>query len=345
MKLSSQKLIAALNTLKQVATGNHNVIQCDVECGLATLRASNSFESMELTFEAKGEDSLSANISINQILGTLWNSDETVELKLDGSFLIFKPRADSTCRIPVMPENIMQPMLSSDGMVKQGVDCLGLSVAMATVSFCASNDKERPILNSVHVTASEKLLSVESTNGRDGAFLDYPLICAGFEILVPKECQKNLSDFLAEDGAVFSSNARMVSVECGSGKYTCKQIDGKFPSTKFIKDMVKKPVGDISADDFLVRLKTAHVMNPATQTEMPVLASFTNDSLDLDTDSYTGKIAGAFKEFQLKINGMAIQKCLGAFKGQTVKISTDDDRNKIIMQSGNLTVVSMGLLK
>lgn len=224
-----------------------------------------------------------------------------------------------------------------------GVSCVDLFTGIKAVEWAASREESRYIMRSVHVVGSAQSLVCHSTTGRELAIWESPSISADFEVLVPDSFAANLRAALVRDGAVFSIAAGKVRVVHSDGSYTCKQVEGMFPSIAGIVDKEPRLIGSCVVEE-LVEVFARCVPYAPLPPRLPV--SVVEFSKQGGSVKFTGqdsglalRFGGSFDPHVCKLNAVSFRKCLSAFDSYDVKIYAGD--HKIILESGNLKVIQV----
>ena len=142
---------------------------------------------------------------------------------------------------------------------------------------------------------------------------------------------------------VVSFSANVIRVEHDAGFYSCKLAENKFPSTAVIYEELKNstPLGSVNAAELTNSVAKAISLSTGSDFA-PMKLDFGPDGLKMTADDFERQVAGRFAEKSGKFDGKRFGACLGAFKAETLALSSGK-RNWLIIQAGPLNVILMPL--
>lgn len=234
------------------------------------------------------------------------------------------------------------PPLPKDELSKFSINCEELAEAVNATSWAASADLTRYMLQSVHIQAGVKMLRVESTDSRNLALFEIPLISSPFEAVIPSSFAANFSSALLRSEAELSVGKNWVRISHEWGNYFCKQMDGKYPNTKAITDSVSKNLGVANVSELKEIFDRCDQFSDKSKTQFAAVsflktgikAEFIGVGAGLDYST-----SGEFQPHECQLNASGFRNCLRAIKSETVKIkATMGTPETIIMESGNLFI-------
>ncbi len=309
MKIDPKKLRFALDNLKSVI-GRRNTLPILSTVKLHTdgnglnLSVTNLDEFAVERVEADGEIK-PVCVGFNHLHMALFG--ETCEIIEGKGAIVVKCGEDET-ELSTMPATEFVEHPTMKGATNHGVACPELAASIKSVGWAAATDQTRYILLSVHIKSSAKMLTVTSTNGRELATVETPLIGSDFEIVFPSEYMGNFCAALARPGAIMASNDKQIHVSHDAGEYICKMLEGNYPNYKQVIPAAKnlKALGTVSTAEFLAVVSSC--------------IGYSNDTEAKGTYKFTKK--GLTIEFLGDNNARLVRHLAGNFADFTVALAT-----------------------
>lgn len=347
MKLDSTPLRSALDLLKPIVKGRTipilNCVRLEAKRNRLTITASDIDQFQVAKVEC--EDDLDALCVNAQHLSCCIPAEGVVQFKSDGKQLeikhgksVFKLNIQDSAEFPAMPD--------TKDCKLQGIVCADLAEGIKAVAWAASqNHLDRPILTAIRVAPKAKMLMVGATDSHELACFDRPLICPVFEMLMPGEFADRASDCLLQKGAELKLSDRAIYITHDSGSYWCKQMEGKYPSTDFVRAFKTSELGAIDVRMTLQALDSCLSLSDPSKTPTALL-TFSKNGLDIDFSalgaaSFT--IPGVFKAHECQVNANAFRRSLRAIPEDKCKIlcGLEDATKFLSFRCGDLYVVSI----
>lgn len=226
-----------------------------------------------------------------------------------------------------------------------GISCEDLAEGINAVKFTAcKKDIGKPILESIHIKSSPKLLHVEACDGKDGAFFSRPLIGVDADLVVPYDFAGKLASELQKKDAVLYVSSNAVMVKSESGLYFVKLLEGKYPPTVIILSEAKIKLGMVNVKELLVVMQSCcSLHNPANIAKAEL--TFRADGLGVMFDGLDSSvdciISGKFEPYKTSVNVNAISKCLSAIKSESVSVLHNQNQTSLWFRDGDLQIMSM----
>lgn len=343
MKIQTKLLAAALDHLRPVVAHKQNLLPI-----LSCVRMSSANGS--LTIEATDQDQYQCEtmahdepfdaVCVDFKMFSMALAGESVEITQEGRNLFVKsylgPVKLATLDAIEFPEQLKPGKLT-----KQGIECRDLATAISGVEWAAPVNCDRPILQSVHVLSSAKLIQVQATNGRNLACIQQAGIAATFEVLLHPALCKNLCAAMEREGSVLSTGENGVRVDYEGGFYVCKQLEGKYPNTAAIvsgKTILLGTASNAALLDAFTKLN--FYTDPQKTNAANVDFSMTGISLTMPGRNSMSdfNIEGRFDPYKCRLNVASFLDAMQHIKGEQVKISRNEQVNTIILQSGDVSI-------
>lgn len=352
MKIKTSDLTEALTRLKPIISRRTTLpilscVKLHTERNRLHLTVSDLDQYQVERIECDGEFEPCC-INFNYLLNAL--GGEAVSLKRN------KTSVDVRCDFGVTELDVLEaeefpPPPKCDGLKPIGVSCEDLSKAINSVAWAASTDETRWILNSVHVAGSSKRLEVVSTDGRQMARIEQPLISSDFEILIPSAFASSVAEVLARKGSELSANGDHIKISHENGNYYAKQVDGKFPNYKQVIPVKQEKIGDFEVGPFREMLGRCKFYADYARSLAAQIA-FGKSGAEIE---FVGKASnlnlvapGEFKSFNAVVDAETFHRCLSNLQAERATIFKDASEDKfpmIIMQAGDLFIYTTQVTK
>lgn len=345
MKTETLKLKSALENLRPVI-GRRNtlpILSCvklHTERNRLNISASNLDEFAVERVEVDGEID-PVCVSFNFL--SLALSGKEVEIQNKGKTIIVKCGMDETS-ISTLDAEEFPAYPKFEKPENHGAACAELSESINQVAWASSCDPARYVLNSALVSCADKSMSVVATNGRELATISKPLIGTPFEMLIPSEFLSNFASSLSRPGAILSSNKAQVRVSHDWGNYFCKQVDGTYPNYKQWTSLKTKQLGTVSTDEFKTIISGC--CGFSQDSEAKGIFTFSKTGLLIDFTGDNGAklsrhLAGKFSELKIALSTKKLLKIFQNIKTDDAKLSFVDELSPLVIESGDLMVITM----
>lgn len=347
MKIETKPLSLALEKVKRIhgdARRTLPILSCvklSAENGILEISASDLDQFQIERVECDGNLAPTC-VNQNYIAGAI--GGESVTLEMSGDSLEVTSGFGTT-KLPTMDAGEFPSIPTLEKGENHGVNCQELGKAIDLVSFAASTEAVRYILNSVYACGESKTLSAVSTNGRELAVVESALIGSAFKIVAPSAFAGNLCSALMRDGASFSSSSSWMLVRHAAGSYYCKQLEGKYPNWKQVVPAKKTKLGTVSTGDFKQLVGRCLVFTD--QSEAGAKFEFSKSKLTIkfigDKNAQVEhSIDGSFKDFTIELNARAFHKTLSAIKAESIDLfHSGDCLSPIRIEAGDLVILAM----
>lgn len=348
MKIETKKLLAALEHLKPIIGRKQSlpILHC------VRLTASGGWLKIDAT---DSDQQQSEQIECDASLSPRCVNCAALLMSLAGEWVDIEPNTTSITIISSLGKTELETLsgnefpaeMKCESLQKQGVNCQDVATGIKQVVWAASTEIARYQLQSAHVYATAKSLVVESTDGRNAAILTRMAISSAFEMLAPSELCSTLCAVLMRDGAVLSVSEQHIQVNFDGGAYSCKQIEGKFPSTAALLSEKQTAIGEAKVSELRESFsRLSFYKDPLKQ-----ISANTEFSADGMTIKMAGKnctldflIPGKFKSHSCKLMVDSFLNCIKNTPGDVVKISRAAENRCIILRSGDLEIHTMEAL-
>lgn len=347
MKLDSAPLRSALDLLKPIVKGRTipilNCVRLEAKRNRLTITASDIDQFQ--TAKVECEDDLDALCVNAQHLSCCIPAEGIVRFKSSDNQLEIK-HGKSVFKLNIQDAAEFPPMPETKDCKLQGIQCKDLAEGIKAVAWAVEPEELiSQILTSVHVAPKAKMLTVEATNRKELASFDRPLICPVFEMLLPGDFAARASDCLLQKGAELKLSDRAIYITHDSGSYWCKQMEGKYPATDFVRAFKTSELGAIDVRMTLQALDSCLSLSDPSKTPVALL-TFSKDGLDIDFSalgaaSFT--IPGVFKAHECQVSANAFRRSLRAIPEDTCKImcGLEGEKPFLSFRCGDLCVWSM----
>jgi DNA polymerase III sliding clamp (beta) subunit (PCNA family) len=194
------------------------------------------------------------------------------------------------------------------------------------------------------------MLHVESTNGRELAIIDQPLMSGDFETIVSSANAAGVAESLTRKGAELSTNEKHIKVTHEFGSYCAKQVDGKYPNTKQIIPDKQTKIGELDIESMAGIFSRCNFFSYPARTPIAQM-TFSTDGVKVEFagrgSNLDLKSAGKFQKFTARVNAESFYRVLSSVKSPKATISsgafisgelTDDKFPILIIQSGDLFI-------
>lgn len=345
MKIETKKLLTALENLRPIIGRKQTlaILSC------VRLSASGGYLKIEATdldqyqFEQVECASDFSARCVNCAAFLMSIAGDSVDIELNTTSMTIVSILGET-ELETLSHEEFPAEMKCDSIQKHGVNCQDIATGIKRVVWAASGEVARYALQSAHICGTPKSLVIQSTDGRNMAVFTMASISSVFEMLAPAEISSTLCAALMRDGAVLSSGEKHIRVDFDGGMYSCKQIDGKFPSTAVILSSKQSAVGDAKVSELRDSFsRLCFYKDPQKQISANV--EFSGEGMSI---KMAGKncvldflIAGKFKSHTCKIMVDAFLNCIKNTPGDVVKISRAAENRCIILRSGDLEIHTM----
>jgi DNA polymerase-3 subunit beta len=230
---------------------------------------------------------------------------------------------------------------------KQGLACAELSKFVKAVSWAASKDPSRYILNSVLIESRAKQLTVLGTNGREMAFVKEAVIGSDCECLIPSGFASNAAAALARDGAILETSENQIRVTHNEGEYYCKRVEGNFPNYKQVIPNKTKLLAKLNVEEMLSLLRGVACYGNAQDAEIKGVFKFSNKGLVVEfKEPNSGtelirELAGKYEDFTVALATAKMLKIFQQIKTDEAALRFVDELSVLTIEAGNLTVLTM----
>jgi len=234
------------------------------------------------------------------------------------------------------------PQLPKQKFTAHSVNCEELAKSITSVSWAACVEPSRPVLNSVHMISAAKVLRVESSNGRELAYVETPIIGSVFDISIPVSFSGNLASTIMRAGGILSSSDSWVKCSHNSGEYYCKILEQKFPDVSPIIRAEKKLLGDAKTSELQQIFNRCDLFSdPSRPSTARVI--FSSEGASVAFSGKNSKLQycayGNFNPHESNLNANSLKNCLRAVNSEIVKIhAASAGALMIIIESGNLFI-------
>lgn len=341
MKIKTKPLLEALTSLHRIVKSRNLPIAMGVRIhaqnGTLHLAATNFDEYQIEQLECEG-DLADCCPDLAQFLYAI--GGEHCELTLAAHILTIKFDG-SVLNLKTLPA-LEFPTRPSDAMLNVGASCTDLATGIQAVAWAAaSRDYDRPILESVHITGTSKLLHCEATTGRELAVWEMMLITAKFEAVVPQEIAANLCRALLREESTLAVNNKTIRVTHKTGAFYCKQLEGTHPDVSTFINCERTEVGTAKVSEMADCFSRCDLFTEPQKTPITILTMGMAGGLVEFLGKNAGlslKFSGTFRPHNFKLNVGSFKKCLSAIEDETVKIFAGPKR--VILEAGNLSIVT-----
>lgn len=268
---------------------------------------------------------------------------ESTELQYKPGHIIVKSSIGMT-DLETLGGDEFPPEMKCGSMKKYGVNCDDIATTIKQVVWAASDEVARYQLQSFHITGTAKMLTVESTNGRNLAVVNRPAISAEFEMLVSDSFSPMLCAALCRPGSVLSIGENHVRVDYEGGAYAAKQVDAKYPNTANLIGEKTDVLGEAptaALQEIFTKLR--FYMEP--QKTIAAQCEFSKSGIDILMPGRNCllefHVPGKFKEYQCRLIVDSFLNCVKNCPGETVKILRGTELRKIVLESGGVSIHSM----
>jgi hypothetical protein len=349
MKIKSKALRSVLESAGKLSRSTANPMSAYLRLKLDDDLLKISSTNLEEWFcsHVKIEDADNSTINCcvipRHLSAALALAGEFVEMNQENGILTVD--AEATFRIKCLDGDEFIPEPKSSGK-SSDITCSNLASAIKAVEFCAHNNPSRPELASVHIFSEDGKVFAEAADGGNGAFYFFP--CAvEINALVSTNHSSRLTAALLMEGAQLSISDGSLSVKHNLGSYQCKLLDIKYPNTDRVRKgddfQPSKPLGTLDPKVVSETIFAALMMFDSN--ELPMMTvSFGPKGAIFESQGFGRTISGKFGEFSTQVNAQSLKKCISAFSGENVNISTGKI-GFLHFSSGNLNVISMALRK
>lgn len=345
MKIDSHKIKSALRNLRPILSTR------PIQPVLSNVLLKTGPKSLEITASNLDEyatEHVEASDKINPVCVPFNYLDAAiiggeVEIKNDGKHLVVQS-GDNITKLPTLSDEQFPAWPKTDKLRKQGVPCDALSAAIKSVSWASSTDPGRYVINSVSVECSKNTLTCVSTDGHQLAKNEAKVIASDFNALITGSFSDNLCLWLARPGAVLSLDEKNIQIEHESGRYCCKQHDGRFPNYRQVIPTDGNPIGKIKPAEALQTLKGMVCF--ADKVCVGVKMVFNESHLELSMASNSGGdvkrlIPGKFKPFTVSLDIFKAIKIMQSCTSEFADLEGKDELSPVVVTDQDLMIVTM----
>jgi hypothetical protein len=270
---------------------------------------------------------------------------DSAQLHIHPGVVVFAS-GDRIVKIPIMPpESFNTLQFSGD---PTAVDLVAMAEGIDKVSFCASNDPGRYILNSVHVLGEAERILVESGCGTAMAFYEKPASCADFDIVIPIEASTAVSWWLRQEEAELLLDEKSITITTAAGRYTTRLMEGEFYNTNPQRKASISTIAHIDRNQWVDAFKCIRSLRSAADSKllhtMVEFGSPENKCCRIScqhSSGYEQVIEGAFNGDKLSLNALTFLACLEGFSdGATVELGFIPDFRAVSLKDGAMLVIT-----
>ena len=162
---------------------------------------------------------------------------------------------------------------------------------------CTDKESTRYALNAINLVGSHGGLEMQATDGRRVALLAVPgVACQEFSALVPAHVARSMNVIV--DGEHCDCEVRIgessVGVETDGMSYSCRQIEGRFPSSTSFKTALKSLQWN-KADANNIRALATQAMAATTREERGIVLEFNGQTLNARSQTTKAKFDSRVK--------------------------------------------------
>jgi len=349
MKTDTSKLRVALDALRPIFKTRNTLpilycVKLFTESNRLHIAATNLDEYAVEKIEADGEFG-PVCVSFNHLSLALSGSETEIVIDGNSAKIIC---GDNQTIISTLDDDEFPKLPRFDDSQTHGVACTEAARAIGLVSWAASDDKGRYLINSVLIASESAKLTAVATNGRELAIAEVACIGSDFEVVIPSEFVSNASTALNRKGASLASNRNQIRVTHESGVYFCKQIDGLYPNYKNAIPKDVKPLGTVLVAEF--KSTIAGCCGFSSDSEAKGLFSFSKKEVMVeligDLNSQVARhMLGKFDNFTVALSTKKMLKIFQNLKSEEAKLFYVDDKTPIRIEAGDLTVIECPMRK
>lgn len=285
-------------------------------------------------------------VNFNHLYSSLGDAEFTTIV--DNSGFILVTCGNRERKINTLPASDLMNPPSNQGMRALGISCEDLAEGLESVAFAAAKNIGRAELESVCISCQPKMMRCIASDGRLGAMFRRPLMCAEAEFLVPDDRAKKLAANLRLDGAVLSTNERIVMVQHNAGMYACKKLENQFPikGADYQFSQPKTGLGEVNVKELSKEVESIQMTADENNYRLNIKSSPEGLKLNLvgAASEANGTISGAFQMFDIVVDVNHLAKCVKSIKSDRCKLFIGES-GFIAFQSGDLDVILMALRK
>lgn len=319
---SLQSVVSSRNTLPvlgnvcfKAGNGQLELTATDMDLTVRTIIAADVAEAGATTLPAKRIFSIFRELPAEEISVTV-DADDIASISADASFFRVNglPEADYP-RLPVLADARVFPF-------EQGT----FRDMLEHVSYAASTDAARQILNGVLLSFKDGKLSVVATDSRRLALTDHELefpADSEMEVIVPLKTVNELQRTLGDAGELkIMVGEKQIAFEFGSVLIISKRVEGNYPNFRQVIPQSSEERATMDREYFLNAIRRASLMS--TDTANAVKLSFSDNKLEISAAS--SEVGEARETLAVKYTGKPIDISFNpAFLLDPLKVLVSDE--------------------
>lgn len=224
------------------------------------------------------------------------------------------------------------------------IDSDELCRCLTSVIHCIDKEATRFALNAVHIEGcgDNGVLRFTTTDGRRITWTETAAQCGVFTSLLPSQAAKAITQIIDEK---FPCQIRIgeswFGIEAENLSFSCRQIDGRFPSTIKFRDMIKSDYyySDASLAELKVIASQAAIVS--VEESMGVNLDFTGDEIVVTHHStkakYKAKTQCQHPAAKVTVNSQFLQHALSNCK--SIAIASNSTTLSIIRDSSCYEII------
>lgn len=332
--ISSHVVLAILsNILLTFTEKNLTLFATDLEMGIETVVPCEQSEPFTTTIPAKIFNDLIATMP-GQLIELQYNED-TDTMTVKGSKSVHNIKCIPPVDYPKPLGKIPKELFS--------LDTTNFKATVSRILFAASEEDNKPVLNSVVFSVEDEQIVIYATDGFRASLRKLLVPTAKLEaskIIIPSIIVSEAAKVFTGDAVAFSFTSNLAIFKCGKTKVYGQIVDGKAPDHLLIQQMIDsitQSTINLSVTDFGLLCKQADIFVSKDEKK------FLHLSIDLtgmtvtgsaqqigdSTGRINGLVTGA--PIEISVSSTFLREFLDAAKTPSIKMCMKDSRSPIVI--------------
>lgn len=285
----------------------------------------------------------------NLLHGLAKSAGESIEISMEKDRLRFETNIagrPSTARLSTLPAADMPPFPELNGE-NIGLSCPDLAEGIESVAWSCGKELIRVNLSNVFVNIEPKRITCGASNGKQGAYFSRPMISAAAQFIIPAIHAILISDALKLKGAVLHITPNQVVVISDTLNVSAKRADCQFVEISKLLAGERKPCGDIELAALRKALESCQTVGADSQRFAKVYLLPCRGRVRVqcqsETNTYLTWLDFPMPE-RVNVDAAMFLESLSKF-GDRVKMELGNESRLIVMESGDLSVVTGTCIK